>query len=244
MRVAAIASATWLALAPLAPAAAQAVTTPPEVRQLVTFLFLPGKAADALGIYESALAPIYRDTPELLRFRAFREVESPEPLDLVIASSYAGMEGMERAAPALRRPAADGRTALHWYGALSALSQHHHDQFVEMVPTLSDTPHDAEGLIAFEYLQVVPGRSTELEAAIRAERSRLPRGPQASVQWSETGRMLVADRWTHLRIHGMRGLADWQLHLARRKQAAPALDPLVAARKVILVRGVPSLAIR
>ncbi|MBK8248503.1 MAG: hypothetical protein IPK85_14010 [Gemmatimonadetes bacterium] len=244
MRVTLMATATLLALAPIREVAAQAVTTPPEVRQLVTFLFLPGKSAEALGIYESSLAPIYRDTPELLRFRAFREVESPEPLDLVIASSYAGMEGMERAAPSLRRQGTDGRTALHWYGALSALSQHHHDQFVEMVPTLSDAAHDADGLVAFEYLQVVPGRSADLEAAMRAERARLPRGAQASVQWSETGRMLVADRWTHLRIHGMRGLADWQLYLVRRKQAAPALDPLVAARKVILVRGVPSLAIR
>lgn len=226
------------------PAHGQAVTGPPEVRQMVTFLFVPGKSAEAMRIYEASLVPIYREMSDLLRLRGFREVESPEPLDLMIVSSYAGMEGMERASPDLRRPAADGRTALQWYGALSALSQQHHDQFVEMLSTLSDTPRDTEGLVAFEFLHVAPGRSLELEQAIRQERTRLGRGPQAAVQWSETGRMLIADRWTHLRIHGLRGLADWPLYLARRNQAAGALESLVVARKTLLVRGVPALAVR
>lgn len=223
---------------------AQAVTGAPEVRQLVTFLFVPGKSAEAMRIYEASLVPIYREMSDLLRVRGFREVESPEPLDLVIASSYAGMEGMERASPDLRRPAADGRTALQWYGALSAITQQHHDQFVEMLPTLSDAPRDTDGLVAFEFLQVVPGRSADLEQAIRQERTRLTRGPQAAVSWSETGRMLIADRWTHLRIHGLGGLADWQLYLARRHQAAGALESLVVARKTLLLRAVPALAVR
>lgn len=242
MRRLALAALGIALLAP--PAAAQAVTGPPEVRQLVTFLFVPGKSAEAMRIYEASLVPIYREMSDLLRVRGFREVESPEPLDLVIASSYAGMEGMERASPDLRRPAADGRTALHWYGALSALSQHHHDQFVEMVPTLSDMPRDTDGLVAFEFLQVAPGRGADLEQAIRQERTHLARGSQAAVQWSETGRMLIADRWTHLRIHGLRGLADWPLYLARRHQAAGVLESLVVSRKTLLLRGVPSLAVR
>lgn len=238
-------AASVLACLALAPGAgSQAVTSPPEVRQLVTFLFQPGRAAEAMRIYEDALRPIYREMAELRRFRAFREAESPDPLDLVIVSSYAGMEGMERASPDLRRPGADGRTALQWYGTLAALSQHHRDEFVEVLPSLSDVPLDTAGLIAFEYLQSVPGGSADLERAIQGERARLPRGPHAAPRWSQTSRVLVADRWTHLRTHGLSGLSDWERYVARRRGAAPEVERLVAARKVLLLRAVPSLAVR
>jgi hypothetical protein len=237
-------AASMLALLATAPAGAQAVAAPPEVRQLVTFLFQLGRATEATTVYERSLLPIYRDMTELRRFRAFREAESPDPLDLVIVSSYAGMEGMERASPGLRRAGGDGRTALQWYGVLAAMSQQHRDEFVEMLPGLTDIPHDTSGLIAFEYLQVIPGGAAEFERAIRSERGRVARGPHAAVKWSETGRFLVADRWTHLRTHGLHGLSDWERYLERRRREAPESERLVAGRKVLLLRAVPSLAIR
>lgn len=42
----------------------------PEVRRLVTFLFQPGRSADAIAIYEQTLKPIYADVAPLKRFCA------------------------------------------------------------------------------------------------------------------------------------------------------------------------------
>ena len=83
----------------------------PEVRQIVTFQFAPGRMAEALAIYRDQLRPIYEGIPALLRFRGYSEAESPEPLDLIVVSSYRGMAGMDLAKrdfavplPRARRP--------------------------------------------------------------------------------------------------------------------------------------------
>jgi hypothetical protein len=125
-----LAAAVWSAVlhgsgAPLT--ARQETVSAPEVRQIVTFLFQPGRAADALAVYEQQLLPIYADTTPLLRFRAYREAESPEPLDLVIVSAYAGMAGMDAANAALRRPHRSGRSAFQLYGELSRMTVTHHE---------------------------------------------------------------------------------------------------------------------
>jgi len=109
-----------------------------DVRQIVTFLFRPGHADSAVAIYERELVPLYREDAAMRRFRAYLEAESPEPLDLVVVSSFRGMAGMDASNTALRRLSSGGRTVFQWYGALAALSQHHHDQFVEMLPPLGD----------------------------------------------------------------------------------------------------------
>ena len=85
--------AIW-ASAALAPvAAAQISPELPVVRQLVTFRFAPGRMAEALQIYRDQLRPIYAGISPLLRFRGYSEIESPEPLDLVVVSSYRAWPG-------------------------------------------------------------------------------------------------------------------------------------------------------
>ncbi len=110
---------------------------PVEVRQLVTFRFQPGRTADALELFAEVLRPIYRSTAALLRFRGYREAESPEPLDLIVVSTFAGMAGMD-AANAQQRAAAEaaGTSMGALYGRLGSFAQFHHDQFVEMMPGL------------------------------------------------------------------------------------------------------------
>jgi hypothetical protein len=216
-----------------------------EVRQLVTFLFLPGRFADAMAIYESKLKPIYADVAPLRRFRAYREAESPEPLDLVVVSSYAGMAGMDLANEALRRPNSAGQTAMSFYGALSAMTQTHHDQFVEMLPALSDTATEAATLTVFEYIRVAPGKQALYERGLRTEVRPFERA-NGLYAWSETGRMLVSDGWDYLRIFGITSLGDW--HRYTREAGKPgspfAANALVAARKTIILRRDGRLSVR
>jgi hypothetical protein len=237
-----------LALAALAGVAAvlpaQGPVAPGDVRQVVTFLFQPGALPQGLAIYADRLRPIYADVPALRRFRAYREVESPEPLDLVVVSHYAGMAGMDSANAALRRPHTSGESAFALYGALSALLQHHHDQFVEMRPAVSDSLPDARGLTVLEYVRLVPGAHARYEARLASHGRPLER--RLPLLGSETGRLLVADGWDYLRFHVVRSLGDWHAVERARWAAEPALGlaPLVAGRKVILLRADPTLGVR
>ena len=236
-----------LALSAGAPASAQktAATTGGEVRQMVTFQFQPGRSADAFTIYEKQLTPIYAEVAPLRRFRGYREAESPEPLDLVVVSSYDGMAGMDAANEALRRPTATGQSALALYGVLSGMTQSHHDQFVEMLPALSDSVTDAADLTVFEYIRVAPGAQqrfpTLLFTFIRPfERER------GLYTWSESGRMLVSDGWDFVRIYGMRSLGDWQRYRERMRNSSRGaeLDAMISARKTIILRRDARLSVR
>ncbi|MEP7348023.1 MAG: hypothetical protein ABI877_22330 [Gemmatimonadaceae bacterium] len=222
---------------------AQSPAPSPEVRQIVTFLFQPGRTGDAFTIYEQQLKQIYTDIPSLRRFRAYREVESPEPLDLVVVSSYADMAAMDNANEALRRTQRNGQSALALYGVLSGMTQAHHDQFVEMIDALSDTA--TGGLTVLEYTRLAPGAHVKFEALLRA-RVRSFEKARGLYLWSETGRMLVSDGWDYLRLYGIRSLGDWQRYVHETQYApfAGEVASLIAARKTIILRNDPRLSVR
>lgn len=224
------------------PSTASAQGMPPQVRQIVTFLFQPGRAGDATAIYQQQLVPIYRELKPLVRFRAYREAESPEPLDLVIISSYDGMAGMDAANDALRRPTS-GASAFALYGTLSAMTQTHHDQFVEMIPALSDSVLADAPLTVFEYIRLAPGAHTAWEAQL-LERTRPAEAAAHLYQWSETGRMLVSDGWDYLRIFGIRSLGDWHRYQQHMHAASPEFTAHVAARKTLILKQDARLSVR
>lgn len=223
---------------------AQRSASETEVRQIVTFLFQPGRAAEASAIYQRQLRPIYAEVPTLRRFRAYHEAESPEPLDLVVVSSYDGMAGMDSANSALRREARTGKSAFAIYGTIGALSQSHHDQFIEMMPSLSDTVSSTATLTVFQYIRVAPGMHLDFEAGLRDVRK--SEKDAQLYDWSETGRVLVGDGWDYVRIFGIRTLADW--HRYQRFALGPMMLPrfirTVAARKTIILRHDPQLSVR
>ncbi|HYW49949.1 MAG TPA: hypothetical protein VE861_05045 [Gemmatimonadaceae bacterium] len=231
----------------LAPAllCAQGNASKAEVRQIVTFLFQPGRAAEASAIYQRQLLPIYADVPALRRFRAYHEAESPEPLDLVVVSSYDGMAGMDSANSTLRRAARPGKSAFAIYGTLAALSQSHHDQFIEMMSSLSDSVSSVATLTVFQYIRVAPGMHVEFEAGLRDLVRRSEKDAQL-YDWSETGRVLVGDGWDYVRIFGIRTLADW--HRYQRFALGPMMFPqfirTIAARKTIILRHDAQLSVR
>jgi len=216
-----------------------------DVRQIVTFLFQPGRSGEAMAIYEKQLKPIYTDVVPLRRFRAYREAESPEPLDLVVISSYDGMAGMDAANQALRRPNASGQSALALYGTLSAMTQTHHDQFVEMLPALGDSASDSTDLTVFEYVRVAPGMQARYSALLFTFIRPFERARRLHA-WSETGRLLVSDGWDFVRIHGIRSLADWQQYLEQIRDSPHGveMDGMIAARKTLILRRDSRMSVR
>lgn len=240
-----VVAVSTLASAVLSPLAAQNTTASGEVRQIVTFLFQPGRAADAFAIYEKQLKPIYAGVAPLRRFRGYREAESPEPLDLVVVSSYDGMAGMDAANDDLRKANPTGQSAFALYGVLSGMTQSHHDQFVEMLPALSDSVTGGADLTVFEYIRVTPGAQqrfpTLLFTFVRSfERER------GLYAWSETGRMLVGDGWDFVRIYGIRSLGEWQRYRERMRISphGAELDAMISARKTIILRRDQRLSVR
>ena len=101
---------------------AQAPVEAREVRQLVTFRFLPGQTGAALELYRTLLVPIYREIEPMRTVRLLSEVESPEPLDLMVVTHYADMAGMDRANRALRQLSADRPPIGELYRRVSDLS--------------------------------------------------------------------------------------------------------------------------
>lgn len=219
-------------------------TAEPEVRQIVTFRFAPGRSAAALAVYREQLKPIYQAIPDLERFRGFSEVESPEPLDLIVVSSYRGMAGMDRANRDLRKPGPNGLSALALYGNLAGMTESHHDQFVEILPAVSDSGTGG-GLTVFEYIHLLPGHAGLFEALL-ARRVRPFERRQGIPTQSVTGRMLVSDRWNYLRIHQIASLGDWHRYrqALRRAGLESQLDGMIAAQKTIIVREVPEIGVR
>jgi hypothetical protein len=226
--------------AALAAVPSEPTTEPAEVRQLVSFLFLPGKAAEAVGLFKGSLLPIYRAAPAMLRFRAFREVESSEPLDLLIVSSFRGMAGMDASNAELRGKVGE------IYGRIGALSQTHHDQLVEMMAALEHRrPEEPAPLRVFELLRAVPGRRDAFERILASRVLPLERDLGA-VRLSETGRFLLSDGWDYLRLIGVLSLADFQAWDAALRKAswAAEFERLVAARKRMVLREDDELAVR
>ena len=206
-----------------------------EVRQFVTFRFVPGRSGDALAIYRDSLLPVYRDLEPLRRFRLYREAESPVPLDVIVESTYAGMAGMDAGNAALRRPHRSGVSAFRLYGVLSAMTLAHTDEFVAMRPRRA-APATAS-LTVFESVRLVPGATARYETLLR-EVVEPWEAAHAPARHVESGRYLVADGWDYLRIHTVSSLAEIEAWREAERTApfAAALGALVAARRVIVVR--------
>lgn len=233
------AAATLLALLGLSVAA-------PDVRQLVVFDFLPGKMPEALALFEKEALPLYHENAPMLRFRGYREVESPVPLDLVVVSSFAGMAGMDDSNRALRAAAEKrGASIASLYGRISALSQSHHDSFVEMVPELAWGGRDQGPLVVLESFRIAPGATERFEHLLRETLVPWERNAAITVG-GETGRYLLSDGLDFLRIHSVASLGDWHRYVTARDGApfGGELDAAIAASRQIIVAPVEELSVR
>ena len=219
-----------------------------EVRQLVTFQFLPGQSRAAIELYRLHLAPIYREVEPMRHVRGFSEVESPEPLDLVIVTHYADLAAMDRANRDLRRPWSDHPPVFELYRQVADLSLGHHDQFVEVIspPLIPATP---DGLLeVLEFLRLTPGSAGVFEREMLATVHPWEQQTEMRdvVVRSETARFLVSDGWDYLRTYAVRDLAAWQAYNAARARnpATYQVQRMVSARKTMILREIPDLRVR
>jgi hypothetical protein len=214
-----------------------------EVRQLVTFAFQPGRTRAALELYRDRVLPLYAGDEALLTFRAFREVESPVPMDLLVVRAFRGMEGMDASGDELRERAAEAGTSLGaLYGEIAALSTGHTDEFVEMRPGHGGGDPAAMPLTVFVRFRIQAGSRAEAERVLGA----VADGDLAWGVPSSTGRFLIGDGWDYLKILGFPDLADVQQYFARLDETPEgrALDALVSARRTTILGALPDLAIR
>lgn len=215
-----------------------------EVRQIVTFSFVPGSSAEALGVFRDQAIPLYEQDEAMLSFRGFREVESPIPLDLIVVSAFEGMAGMDDSNAALRALAEEAGSSIGAiYGRIGALSSGHTDQFVEMIPPLGTGDPSSRRLTAFVWYRVLPGQARAFERALET----------AIVPWEEatgvpsaTGRFLVSDGWTYLRFLGFDSLGEYQDYWSRVAAEADhgRIEDLTAERREVIVASVEELSVR
>jgi hypothetical protein len=217
-----------------------------EVRQVVTFRFLPGKSTEAIGIFRAEAIPLYQANEPMLRFRAYREVESPEPLDLVVVSSFRGLAGMDGSNRVLAEEAARRGTRVgEIYGRISDASDGHRDELVEMDAGLSFGDVDGAGLVVLIRMRLAPGRRKDFEALLR---ERLVPWEKESrlIVGSDSGRYLLSDGFDFFRIVGIENLAGWQRYLeaARGAPFVSELDSWIAESRQVILAPVRELFVR
>lgn len=242
---------TWAGLVSLALAAslgsgglAAQVPIESEVRQIVTFSFLPGKSGEALAVFRDRAIPLYERDEAMRSFRGFREVESPIQLDLIVVSAFAGMAGMDESNAGLRALAEEAGTSIGAiYGGIGALSSGHTDQFVEMLPALGTGDASSRRLTAFVWYRVLSGQNAAFEQAL--ERTVVPHEELEGIA-SATGRFLVSDGWSYLRFLAFDSLGDYHAYWSnlRAVGANASLAALTTERREVIVAGVPELSVR
>ena len=218
----------------------------PEVRQLVSFQLLPGKTAQVIELFEQRALPLYEQNEAMLRFRGYRESESPIPLDLMVVSSFRGMAGMDESNRKLRALAeARGSTIGAIYGGIAAHSQSHRDEFVEIDPKLRQGELGASHLTVFHYLEVAPGGTREFEELLATQVIEW----EASLDWlagSECGRFLISDGWDYLCWLAIEELGQWHDYLGARSREgwSENWDRLVTRSRPLILLEVPELSVR
>ena len=218
-----------------------------EVRQIVTFSFLPGKSAEAIAAFREQAIPLYEQDEAMLSFRGFREVESPIPLDLIVVSAFRGMAGMDASNAALRTLARQAGSSIGaLYGGIGALASGHADQFVEMLPPMGAADpfrQPARGLTAFVWYRILAGESAAFEALL--EKAIVP-WEQANGIPSATGRFLVSDGWDYMRFLAFDSLRAYHDYWSRLRAQADhaAVDGLTAERREVIVAPVAELSVR
>jgi hypothetical protein len=227
-------------------AAEQSQEESSEVRQLVTFRFLPGKTSEAIGLFRTEALPLYRENPSMLRFRGLREVESPVPLDLIVVSSFSGMAGMDASNAKLRESAEERGTTLGTiYGNIASLSQSHDDQFVEMDASLGWGDVDSAPLQAFQSIRLTAGSVRRFDSLLREHIVPWERDA-GGILGSETGRFLVSDGWHFFRTVGLADLGAWHSYWNRREEQAFAAerDAMIGHARVTILAPVSELSVR
>ncbi len=219
-------------------------TDTPLVWQLVTFDVLPGEYQTMIQLYEDEALPLYRENEAMLRFRGFREVESPVPFGLMVLTEMHGMVGMDESNNRLRAIAAEQNVSVgSLYGRISALSAGHTDEFVALIPFWkTGDPFEAKYQVFISF-NVVPGKASAFELLV--SKQLIPVEKELGVS-TNGGTYLIADRWQYLRVFGinsLKRLGDY-LQMLKSSDFAPKLDELIDDRRIVVKGILPGLSVR
>ena len=232
----------WLAIAPLPP-----LQDVPEVRQLVTFKFSPGKSREVVALFRDEALPLYEATAPMLRFRGFREAESPEPLDLIVVSTFHGMAGMDASNRTLRERAEKANTSMgELYARIGALTEHHRDEFIEIDPELSWGSTDTAPLVVLVSIRIAPGKSASYEALVRDRLVPWEKKLGSELTGSDGGPFLLSSGWDYVRLIGIATLGDWHRYIRDQRSQAfwNELDGITTQSKEIILAPLPELRVR
>jgi hypothetical protein len=215
-----------------------------EVRQLVTFRWAERRPFNVRPSLATVLE-LYQRTPAVRRVRGFTEAESPEPFDLILMTSYRGLDGFELA----RREMAgqrgkDGRSFTIAYQELDQASQWHRDEFIEMLPHEHRGTAEAR-VFVLEWVRLVPASHRAYELLLQTAVVPWERD-QTYVHLSETGRVIIGSGWDYLRILGFETLGGYHDYLTDWRDHAEAdqLGLHVADRKTVIVREDETMRVR
>ena len=213
---------------------------------MVTFHFLPGKSAEAMRILQEEALPLYRLDRPLLRFRAYREVESPEPLDLVVVSSFEGLAGMDESNRALADEAQKNGTSVRaLYERIGDLTQSHRDELAELDPSLAWGEVDEAKLQVWISIRPVPGGLDGYRTLLRDELVPWERKSE-TITGSETGIYLLSSGYRILRVVGIDDLDAWHRYQSesRKTTSFRKADQLTAEEREIVLAPQRELAVR
>lgn len=216
-----------------------------EVRQLVTFRWAE-RVPFGMRPAMDTLIDLYRQTPAVLRMRGFRESESPEPFDLILMTSYRGLDGFELARKQIAgQRTREGRTMLSAYERLDQASDWHRDEFIEMLEDLEHRGTSEPQVFIFEWVRLVPASYRAYELMLQTSVVPWERD-LTSLHLTETARVIVGNGWDYVRILGFPSLSEYHDYVTRWRDRAEA-DQLalhIANRKVIVVREDEALRVK
>jgi hypothetical protein len=221
----------------------------PEVRHLVMYRFQ--RNGGPFGMRPSmpamdSLLELYRETPPVLRVRGYREAESAEPFDLILATNHRGLEGFEQAMEQLAKRSTDrGVTFGVASRRIDEASEWHRDWWVELIEDMTHTGTGTPELHVFEWVRVFPSTQPAYELLLRSRLVPFERD-QTNVRSSETGRVLIGDEWDYLRIVGFPSLSAYHDYrrVLRDDQVSEEIGRFVALRKMFVVRQDGDLSVR
>ncbi len=214
------------------------------VWQLVTFNILPGEYSNVIDLYQQQAVPLFTENEEMLRFRGFREVESPVPFGLMVLTEMNGLGGMDAANIRLRAIAAEQNISVgNLYGRISDLTAGHTDEFVQLIPEWKiEDPFTSKYQVFISY-DIVAGKSADFRRFVHEQL--IPAEKELGLP-SSGGQYLISDGWQYLRVFGIESLKEFgdYVELLHSKDLDNVLDRFVDKKRVVIKGVLPNLSVR
>ncbi len=214
------------------------------VWQLVTFNILPGEYSNVIDLYQQQAIPLFTENEEMLRFRGFREVESPVPFGLMVLTEMNGLGGMDAANIRLRAIAAEQNISVgNLYGRISDLTAGHTDEFVQLIPEWKiEDPFTSKYQVFISY-DIVAGKSADFRRFVHEQL--IPAEKELGLP-SSGGEYLISDGWQYLRVFGIESLKEfgYYVELLHSKDLDNVLDRFVDKKRVVIKGVLPNLSVR